>query len=129
MNKWIDIYNDVSTSKIGDVGYLVETLNTSNGVRLFSIRDRPLRTNQSREPRLYDWCGETDNKSRYARGAWKIVRLNRACDRAQIVRLEGEELAKFLENDGYPELIPADDAREAEIVHRASMLAHNPGAT
>jgi len=95
MNKWIDIYNDVSTSKIGDVGYLVETLNTSNGVRLFSIRDRPLRTNQSREPRLYDWCGETDNKSRYARGAWKIVRLNRACDRAQIVRLEGEELAQL----------------------------------
>jgi hypothetical protein len=101
--KWIDCYY---TTKSGDIGYLVETLDTSSGRTSWSVRDRPLRTNRSHEPRLTGWCGETDNRSRYARGVVKVTRVNAAQDRAQISSLSGPELAEFLENDGHPELIP-----------------------
>lgn len=104
MAKWIDIqYGE--TAAVGAIGYLVETFDTSRGGdgRL-SLRERPLRTNQSHEPRLSGWCGETNNKSKNARGVWKIVRMNKAGERAQIVELTGPELTAFLEADGYPEL-------------------------
>lgn len=102
MNKWID--SDATT---GTTGYLVETINNNaRGAQSFSIRERPLRTNQSNEPRLSGWCGETNNLSRFARGVWKVVRTNKDGTRAQIVRVEGADLAAFLEADGYPELIP-----------------------
>lgn len=104
MNKWIDC--DSYSTKIGAIGYLVETLNTNNGATSFSLHDRPLRTNQSLQPRIDGWCGETDNRSRHARGVWRIARTNKAGDRAQIVRLDGAERDAFLESDGYPELIP-----------------------
>jgi len=105
MSTWIDV--DYETT-VGTIGYLVETLDTSRGgPHRLSLRDRPLRTNVSHEPRLYGWCGETDNKSRTAAGVAKVVRMNRLGDRAQIVSLTGENLRAFLEQDGYPELIEA----------------------
>lgn len=102
MNKWIDFEN--YSMSVGDSGYLVERV--ANGRTTFALHERPLRTNQSLQPRIDGWCGETDNVSRFARGAWRVVRMNKAGDRAQIVRLEGADLAEFLERDGYPELIP-----------------------
>lgn len=102
MSKWIDI-SDNETTAIGTIGYLVGT--TSAGRETFSLRERPLRTNQSNEPRLYGWCGETNNKSRAAYGVWKIVRVNKAGDRAQIVMLHAAELTAWLEADGHPGLI------------------------
>jgi hypothetical protein len=104
MHHWIDC-NDYDT-KIGTIGYLVET-HHERSVSL-SLRDRPLRTNQSHVPRLAGWCGETDNRSRYARGVWRVERTNAAGDRAKIVPIVGAELAAFLEADGYPELTPAE---------------------
>lgn len=105
MATWIDC-NDFDT-KIGNIGYLVETTNNNaRGATTLSLRDRPLRTNQSNEPRLTGWCGETDNKSRTARGVWKVARLNKACDRALLVQVTGADLAAFLADDGHPELIP-----------------------
>jgi hypothetical protein len=103
MNKWIDFEN--YSMGVGDSGYLVSR--TKNGRASFALHERPLRTNQSNQPTLDGWCGETDNVSRFARGAWRVARMNKAGDRAQIVRLEGADLAEFLERDGYPELIPA----------------------
>ena len=106
---WIDcdVYDFNPTATIGTHGYLVRTLNTSNGVESHSLRERPLRTNQSHEPRLTGWCGETDNRSRYAVGVWKIVQVNKARDRVRIVRLHGADLACFLADDGHPDLMPA----------------------
>ena len=99
---WIDIdYADTGT-----IGYLVRTLNTNDGGERYSLRERPARTNQSHEPRLTGWVGETNNRSSCAIGCYRIVRTNRAGDRAQVVRVEGTELADFLAGDGYPELIP-----------------------
>lgn len=106
MNRWIDC--DSYSTQIGTTGYLVKTLNTSDGGTSYSLRERPLHTNQSHQPRLYGWCGETDNRSRHARGVWRVVRMNKAGERAQIVKLDGDELAAWLDGDGYPELIPAD---------------------
>ena len=110
MAKWIDFSGyefETRASGVGAVGYLVETLNTSTAPTSFSLRERPLRTNVSREPRLNGWCGETDNKSRYARGCWRVTRFNAAGDRAQIVQFQGDDLAAFLAEDGYPELLAA----------------------
>ena len=47
--KWIDCSYD---TVVGEIGYLVETINTSTGRTSWSLRDRPLHTNQSGEPRL-----------------------------------------------------------------------------
>lgn len=108
MAKWIDM--DLGQDfAVGATGYLVSTdnSNTRSWDRL-SLRERPLRTNRSGEPRLRGWCGEDNNVSRTAHGAWKVVRFNAAGDRAQILELKGAELAAFLELDGYPELIPAE---------------------
>ena len=95
---WID-----ADTTVGTIGYLVEILNTSTGHSHFSIYERPLRTNQSLQPRLHGWCGETDNRSRYARGMVRVTRTT-ARDRARVVQIRGADLAAALENDGYPGL-------------------------
>jgi hypothetical protein len=96
---WIDC-----EEKHGTLGYLVETLNTNTGRTTFSLYERPCRTNQSLEPRLWGWCGETDNRSRYARGVVRVVKRNRLGDRARVAQVTGVELAAFLESEGYPDL-------------------------
>lgn len=101
MARWIDV--EFGTT-VGTIGYLVETLDTSSGRTSWSLRERPLRTNQSLEPRLTGWCGETDNRSRHAHGVWRVTRINRTGERGQIVQLTGAALAAHLEADGYPEL-------------------------
>lgn len=103
MNKWIDFEN--YSMGVGDNGYLVSC--SKNGRTSFALHERPPRARPFNQPTLDGWCGETDNVRRFACGAWRIVRLNKAGDRAQIVRLDGADLAAFLERDGYPELIPA----------------------
>jgi hypothetical protein len=100
---WIDCCND--NTRVGDTCYLVEVLNTSSGRTSWSLNERPLRTNRSLQPRLSGWCGETDNRSRYARGVVRVAQINKAGDRCRIVRVEGEALAAFLSADGYPDMI------------------------
>ena len=100
---WIDS-DDVS---VGDTRFLVETLDTSTGGISHSLRDSPLRTNQSHQPRLVGWCGETDNRSRTARGmvrVTKVVRPNDGFARACVRKLAKSELKDALAHAGYPEL-------------------------
>ena len=99
---WIDC-DDYST-RVGTTGYLVETLNTNTGRTSWGLRERPLHTNQSNEPRLTGWCGETDNRSRYARGVVRVSAVNERGDRCRIASIQGADLVAFLEKDGYPEL-------------------------
>lgn len=107
MAKWIDCWD----FNVGAIGYLVSTDNSNHRTwDVLSLRERPLRTNRSHEPRLHGWCGEDNNVSRHAMGVWKVVRKNAIGDRAMIVQLKGAELAAFLRQDGYPELIPATEA-------------------
>ena len=99
---WIDCSNGYET--IGDHCYLVEVLDTSSGRTSWSLHERPLRTNQSHEPRLHGWCGETDNRSRFARGVVRVVDTTKSGDRCRIAAVKGDALLAFLEQDGYPEL-------------------------
>jgi hypothetical protein len=102
MAKWID---SNGVDRVGTVGWLVESFDNRHGGRARSaLREEPLRTNQSLTPRLFGWCGETDNVSRHARGMAKVVRTTKAGDRALVVVLTGDELQKALEERGYPEL-------------------------
>jgi hypothetical protein len=103
---WIDCGQDVA---VGDAGYLasIDDSNRRSWDRL-ALYPTPLRTNRSNEERLTGWCGETDNVSKTAKGAWRVVRKNRSGDRAQIVQLKGADLCAFLASDGRPNLIPDD---------------------
>lgn len=115
MQMWIDSSaHDMTT---GDVGYLVRTVDNNNrGSESYALRERPLRTNRSNEPRLEGWCGETDNRSRHAVGVWKVVQVNKAGDRARISRLVGEDLVVFLRGDGHPNLVPENLRDVAEAI-------------
>lgn len=90
--------------------FLVEADHTGYGgvTTRWQLRDQPLRTNQSHQPRLVGWCGETDNVSRHARGMVRVTSIA-GNGRARIVRLQGAELTAALEQAGYPELDPATD--------------------
>ena len=98
---WID---NPDYSKVGTVGFLVCVSYEGRDRR--SLRDRPARTNRSGVPMLDGWCGETDNRSVVAEGCARIVGTNRLGDRARLEKLTGEELATFLDGEGYPELVP-----------------------
>jgi hypothetical protein len=100
--QWVD---NPDFDKIGTVRYLVAVDRAGQSTR-WQLRERPARTNRSAEPRLFGWCGETDNRSVYAHGCVVVVGTNQARDRARIKSLDGEELRAFLEGDGYPELEP-----------------------
>lgn len=104
MNKWIDANNEMN---VGDVGYLVSLDNSNTRAwDVLRLYPTPLRTNRSHEERLTGWCGETNNVSRTAMGAWRIVKTNKRGDRMLIQQLKGADLCAFLMNDGRPELIP-----------------------
>jgi hypothetical protein len=98
---------------VGTIGFLVETTNTNHGSESYGLYERPCHTNQSREPRLTGWCGETNNVSRTAQGLAKVVRVANN-GRVQIVTVDGAEGAAWL-NDvaGYPDLVP-DEWDKAE---------------
>lgn len=106
MTMWIDCSSDVN---VGFTGYLVSSDNSNTrSWDVLALYPTPLRTNQSHKERLTGWCGETDNVSRTAKGVWRIVRLNKLGNRAQIVQLHGAELCAFLADDGRANLIPDD---------------------
>lgn len=89
----------------GDKGFLVESYDGNNGSTHYTLRNTPAYTNRSNEPRLHGWCGSYNNLSTTGYGAWKVIRVAKS-GRVLIKELEGEELNEFLEEMGYPELIP-----------------------
>lgn len=101
--QWIDYSGDEVTG-IGGMGFVVEVSNPYRGTSTVRLESEPPRTNQSHEPVLNGWCGETNNVSRYGCGAAKIVKLNKAGTRALVRQLTCTELAIFLASSGYPDL-------------------------
>ena len=100
--RWID-GEDLS---LGDVGFLVETC-PQGRADYCGLYSRPCHTNQSHEPRLHGWCGETNNVSRNALGLARVVRVA-GNGRVQVVPVRGDEARAYLcDVAGYPEL--ADD--------------------
>lgn len=91
------------TLSVGDIGFLIENANESNGGSQFFLRDTPAHTNRSHEPRLRGWCGTWNNVSTEAHGMVRVERLARN-GRALVIELTGDELTEALEELGYPEL-------------------------
>ena len=87
---------------VGDVGFLVRIVR--EGRETYRLRDTPPRTNQSHEPRLTGWCGETDNVSTFGEGMARVTATNVAGERMRVALLTGPELAAALEAAGYPGL-------------------------
>jgi hypothetical protein len=101
--RWLTVWEPLA---VGDVRYLVETLDTSSGRTSWGLRDTPLHTNQSIEPRLHGWCGETNNRSHYARGLVVVSRLaGEQRERVLVRRATPTEARAYLAKAGYPELI------------------------
>ena len=104
--KWIEEQGyEGSGPGIGDQAFLVSFFNENNGSTRYALRDKPAYTNRSNEPRLTGWCGTYNNVATYGEGAWKVIRIAKS-GRYLIQRLDDTELAEFLEEMGYSELIP-----------------------
>jgi hypothetical protein len=101
---WID-GDCYSNQSVGDVGYLVERTNHNRRSTTMRLQDRPPYTNQSYQPRLTGWCGETDNISVTGHGMARVVRVA-TNGRLMITRIHGAELSAALEQTGFPELDP-----------------------
>lgn len=93
---WID---DASYA-VGDIGFLVRTSPQGQSER-YSLNQRPAHTNRSHEPKLFGWCGETNNVSVDAEGLAEVVKILPS-GRAQIKKVEAT--LERLEALGYPEL-------------------------
>lgn len=100
--KWIDAQEQYN---VGDKAFLILFSHENDRVESYVLRDQPAYTNQSHQPRLEGWCGSYNNTSTSAMGAWEVVRIAKS-GRYLIQELEGEALNEFLEEMGYPELIP-----------------------
>ncbi len=103
--RWIDYPPHLDAPKVGDVLFLRETFDTSKGTTSWSATRRPCVTNRSGEPTLHGWCGETNNKSLYARGLVRVVTVAvgmHGDPRLRIARISrGARQAEALEAKGY----------------------------
>lgn len=89
---------------IGEEGFLVETSHTLKGWTRYDLRDRPAITNMSNVPRLWGWCGTTNDVSTNAHGLGKVVAVARN-GRCRIEPItEPEDIRRILAELGYPDL-------------------------
>jgi hypothetical protein len=101
--KWYSITpDDVSAS---GTGFLVERSHELEHWETASLQASPASTNMSHRPRLVGWCGTTNNVGVYGRGIGVLVKWNSAGDRALIREATPEEAAKFLEAEGWTDLL------------------------
>ena len=106
--KWID-EDRVTLAISGQPGFLV-SIKHQGCKEVYSLRDEPARKNQSHEPTLAGWCGETNNTNVNAEGLWKVIAVSPNGRRAKIEEVTDlEEMAAVLELMGYPELMPEGD--------------------
>lgn len=100
---WIDTDGTIG---VGDIGFLIEsTDNNRRGAVKYRLDSEPRCTNQSLQPRLTGWCGETNNVSVYAMGLRRVSKLTKD-GRALLARLTDAERDEWLRANGYESLIP-----------------------
>ena len=97
---WIDLDSEVAE---GDVGFLVRFEAERGGSRV-CVRANPARTNQSRVPRVYGWCGTTDGLALHADGVVRVGKRHPYGDRLDVTPLRGADAVAALESLGWPEL-------------------------
>ena len=90
---------------VGDAAFLVRTSNAIKGTERYELRDLPAYTNESRQPRLRGWCGSWNNVSTDGLGVWRVAKIAKN-GRVQIAEvIDRGELATFLDQYGYPDLL------------------------
>lgn len=99
---WIDNQQEFG---VGDMAFLIEFCNTNTGASQYMLRNQPAYTNVSREPRLRGWCGSDNNVSTTGVGVYRVIRIAKS-GRYFMEEVRSDELREFLEEMGYPELIP-----------------------
>lgn len=109
--KFIDASDLDDMAEPGHVGFLVEEIH--RGVSSWRLREAPLRTNMSHEPRLRGWCGETNNVSRVAHGVARVTEVL-PIGRLRVVPVQAGDLAEALDALGFPELLPVDEGDDDE---------------
>ena len=102
---WIEEQEEFN---VGDSAFLISFFNESTSSTRYVLRNTPAYTNRSNEPKLYGWCGTYNNIGTYGEGAWQVVRIAKS-GRYLIKELTRSELILFLEDMGYPELIPHEE--------------------
>jgi hypothetical protein len=111
--KWI---GPDETLSVGDVGFLIEQTHENQGWTRYDFRITPAHTNMSREPKLFGWCGTTNNLSTHGRGMARVIRVAKN-HRVLVEGLAGAEVEAALEELGYPELykvqVAADNLKAA----------------
>lgn len=97
---WIDSY-DVHTERDSDVGFLVQTGHILRGRVRYHLSTRPAHTNLSHEPRLYGWCGTTNDIAKYGKG---LATVARRAKNGRVCLRRVEATPEILEELGWPEL-------------------------
>ena len=107
---WAD--DEEGKYKIGSVGFIVERTHTLEGWTRYYLYQRPAHTNMSHCPKLYGWCGTTNDVGVFAHGLGIVANIlanNRTCFLA-IDDADREAITEALDSLGYPEL--ADERQE-----------------
>jgi hypothetical protein len=99
---WIDGRDGMN---VGDVGFLVRVTNAVRGTERYELRSRPPHTDQTHRPLPRGWCGSWNGVSTEGLGVWRVTRFarNGRVEIAEIV--DRDELATFLSEYGYPDLL------------------------
>lgn len=100
---WIE--NDYQHRDYNYVGFLAHRVDINNGNERYSLDDHPPHGNASGNPKPCGWCGTYNNIATYGMGIWRIVRIARN-GRIEITKVtDKDDLMKYLDDVGYPDLI------------------------
>jgi hypothetical protein len=90
----------VSDNLCDGIGFLVQREPEGKAAR-YSLSGTPAHTNQSREPRLFGWCGTTDNTAVYACG---LATVAKKANNGRVLLKRVEATPELLEALGYPDI-------------------------
>ncbi len=91
--KWV---NEASGITVGELVFVVE-VSPQSKAEYSEARVTPGRTNMSNEAKLRGWLGDTNNVSRHARGAGRIMRRSRRDDSRVLVELLSDDDAAVVD--------------------------------
>jgi hypothetical protein len=106
--RWID---EQHHTLVGEV-YFLSRLSPERRAARWFLDLSPCRTNQSREPRLFGWCGTTNNVELYAHGLARVEAFAKnGRTRITLVTWDSPAGQQALLYLGYPDLEGETDER------------------
>lgn len=102
--RWLDIINGTEIHLAG-VYFHHEIYDENTRSETHGLYAQAGYTNVSKHPKLTGWCGSHNGVSLTVRGLVKVIRVADS-GRVLVRVLEGDALARGLNDLGYPDLIP-----------------------